>query len=136
EVQVDVRIIAATHRDLEALVQAGRFRNDLFFRLQGLQIRVPPLREHIEDLDELVDYFLKKLAGEWGRQVQLSPAARHRLKEYGWPGNVRQLRSVLENAVALSESDTVEAEELLFSSGPNPAEPPTLNLEELENWAV
>jgi two-component system response regulator HydG len=136
EIQVDVRTIAATHRDLEAAVQAGCFRADLFFRLQGLQIPVPPLREHIEDVDELVHYFLKKLAVEWGRQIKLSPAALARLKEYSWPGNIRQLRSVLENAVALSESDTVEPGDLLLSTGPSSAEPPSLNLEELENWAV
>jgi len=136
EIQVDVRTIAATHRDLDALVQSGRFRADLFFRLQGLQIRVPPLREHIEDIGDLVGYFLKKLAVEWGRQVKLSPAALERLKEYSWPGNVRQLRSVLENAVALSDSDKVEPEDLLLSSGSSPAEPPSLNLEELESWAV
>jgi Nif-specific regulatory protein len=136
EIQVNVRTIAATHRDLESVVQAGRFRADLFFRLQGLQIRVPPLREHSEDMSDLVDYFLKILAVEWGRQVRLSPAALARLKEYSWPGNVRQLRSVLENAVALSESDTVEPADLLLSSGPNPQEPTSLNLEELESWAV
>jgi two-component system response regulator HydG len=136
EIQVDVRTIGATHRDLESLVQAGRFRADLFFRLQGLQIRVPPLREHIEDIGELVNYFLKKLAVEWGRQVKLSPSALERLQEYAWPGNVRQLRSVLENAVALSETETVEPEDLVLSSGPSPAEPPSLNLEELESWAV
>jgi Nif-specific regulatory protein len=136
DIQVDVRTIAATHRDLQSLVQAGRFRPDLFFRLQGLQIHVPPLREHIEDIGELVQYFLKKLTVEWGRQIKLSPAALERLQEYSWPGNVRQLRSVLENAVALSETDMIEPEDLLLSSAPNPLEPPGLNLEELECWAV
>jgi Nif-specific regulatory protein len=136
EVQVDVRTIAATHRDLQSLVQAGRFRPDLFFRLQGLQIRVPPLREHIEDMGDLVDYFLRKFAVEWGRQMKLSPAALERLQEYSWPGNVRQLRSVLENAVALSDTDNLEPEDLALASGTNPAEPPSLDLEALENWAV
>ena len=136
DIQVDVRAIAATHRDLQALVQAGRFRPDLFFRLQGLQIHVPPLREHLEDMGDLVHYFLKKLALEWGRHVRLTPAALERLQEYPWPGNVRQLRSVLENAVALSETDTIEPEDLVLASGPGPAEPPSLNLEELESWAV
>jgi Nif-specific regulatory protein len=136
EIQVDVRTIAATHRDLQSMVQAGTFRSDLFFRLQGLQIRVPPLREHLEDMGDLVPYFLKKLAVEWGRQVQLSPAALARLQQYSWPGNVRQLRSVLENAVALSDSNVLEPEDLVLASGPSPAEPPSLNLEELESWAV
>jgi two-component system, NtrC family, response regulator HydG len=136
DIQVDVRTIAATHRDLQALVQAGRFRPDLFFRLQGLQIHVPPLREHIEDIGDLVHYFLKKLAVEWDRQVHLTPAALERLQEYSWPGNVRQLRSVLENAVALSETDAIEPADLVLASGPSSAEPPSLDLEELESWAV
>jgi Nif-specific regulatory protein len=136
DIQVDVRAIAATHRDLQSLVQAGRFRPDLFFRLQGLQIHVPPLREHIEDVAELVQYFLKKLAVEWGRQIKLSPASLERLQEYSWPGNVRQLRSVLENAVALSDTDTIEPDDLVLSAGPSPTEPPSLNLEELESWAI
>jgi Nif-specific regulatory protein len=136
DIQVDVRAIAATHRDLQSLVQAGRFRPDLFFRLQGLQIHVPPLREHIEDVGELVHYFLKKLAVEWDRQIKLSSSALERLQEYSWPGNVRQLRSVLENAVALSETDTIEPDDLVLSAGPSPAEPPSLNLEELESWAI
>ena len=136
EIQVDVRTIAATHRDLQSMVQADRFRKDLFFRLQGMQIQVPPLREHLEDLGELVNYFLKKMAVEWGRQVKLSPAALARLQQDSWPGNVRQLRSVLENAVALSDSNILEPEDLVLSVGPNPTEPPSLNMEELESWAV
>lgn len=136
DIHVDVRIIAATHRDLHSLVQTGQFRPDLFFRLQGLQIHVPPLREHVEDIGELVQYFLKKLAVEWGRQIKVSPVALERLQEYSWPGNVRQLRSVLENAVALSDTDTLSPEDLVLASGPSPAEPPSLNLEELESWAV
>src|SRR5438105_12022761 len=87
-------------------------------------------------MGDLVDYVLRKLAVEWGRQMKLSPAALERLQEYSWPGNVRQLRSVLENAVALSETDNLEPEDLALASGTNPAEPPSLDLEQLENWAV
>jgi DNA-binding NtrC family response regulator len=117
-------------------VQAGRFRQDLYFRLQGIQIRVPPLREHLEDMEELVSYFLGKLIQEWGRPVKLTAAAVQRLREYSWPGNVRQLRSVLENAVAFSETETLEPTDLLLPKGTIQAEPPSLNLEELEKWAI
>jgi Nif-specific regulatory protein len=136
EVAVNVRLITATNRDLEAEVQAKRFRQDLFFRLQGFQIRVPPLREHQEDIPELVAYFLSKFAGEWGRQVECSPSALERLRGYSWPGNVRQLRSVLENAIAFAERDVLEPGDLQLSVGAAPDEPPTLNLDELENWAI
>src|SRR5262249_39918291 len=95
EIRTDVRIIAATHRELEKEVEAGKFRQDLYFRLCIIQIQVPPLREHAEDIPALVDYFLSKLSGECGRPVRLTESARNRLQEYAWPGNVRQLRAVL-----------------------------------------
>ena len=136
DVHADVRILAATNRDLEEEVQAGNFRQDLYFRLQGMQLRVPPLREHAEDIPNLVEYFLSRLAQEWGRQVRLTEAALARLQEYPWPGNVRQLRSVLENAVALSDRDVIEPGDLCLTPGPYPAEPPSLDLENLEAWAI
>jgi transcriptional regulator with GAF, ATPase, and Fis domain len=136
EVHVDVRIVAATNRDLQEEVKAGKFRHDLYFRLGGIQIAVPPLRQHVEDIPPLVDYFLTRLAVEWGRQVSLTDAALRRLQEYTWPGNVRQLRSVLENAVALSEADELGPEDLLLPAGAAANQPPSLNLEELEAWAI
>jgi DNA-binding NtrC family response regulator len=136
EVEVDVRIVAATHRDLERDLREGRFRQDLYYRLQGLQIRVPPLREHSEDIPELVEYFLGKLAVEWNRQVKVSEAALRRLQEFPWPGNVRQLRSVLENAVTQCDKDTIEPTDLMLFAGPCASEPPSLNLEVLEAWAI
>jgi Nif-specific regulatory protein len=136
EVQVNVRTVAATNRNLEQEVATGRFRGDLFYRLQGIQIQVPPLREHLEDLGDLVDFFLRKLALEMGRTVRLTEAALQRLREYSWPGNVRQLRSVLENAVASGEKDILEPEDLAFMAGRSSSEPPCLNLEQLECWAI
>jgi Nif-specific regulatory protein len=136
EVKVNVRTIAATNRNLEQEVEDGRFRGDLFYRLQGIQIQVLPLREHIEDLGELVDFFLKKLALEWGRTVRLTEAALQRLREYSWPGNVRQLRSVLENAVGSGEKDILGPEDLALTAGRSANEPPCLNLEQLECWAI
>jgi transcriptional regulator with GAF, ATPase, and Fis domain len=139
DLQVDVRIIAATNKDLERAVETERFRQDLYFRLQGLQIAVPPLREHRQDISELTNYFLEKLRTEWGRRVKLSQAAVERLVEFSWPGNVRQLRFVLESAVALQQSDTIDANDLCLPpgpAGPPPASVPSLNLEELEAWAI
>jgi Nif-specific regulatory protein len=137
EIRTDVRIIAATHRDLERLVAEGKFRPDLYFRLCVVRIEVPPLREHVEDIPALVDYFLGKLAGECGRQIRLTQAALARLKQYSWPGNVRQLRAVLENVVVMSESDVIDSGDLLLPSGPAVADlPPSLNLEEVESWAI
>jgi two-component system response regulator GlrR len=95
--RVDVRIIAATHRDLEAEVQEKRFRGDLYFRLAVVQVRVPPLRERIEDLPLLAHHFVRAM----GRgDYQLSPALLERLAAYHWPGNVRELRNVIERALA------------------------------------
>src|SRR5262249_30692935 len=114
EVETDVRIIAATHRDLEKEVREGRFRQDLYFRLRVVYIPVPSLREHPEDIPPLVEHFLKKLSAECGRRVQLSGAALQRLQSYFWPGNVRQLRTVMENDVGMNDTDTIQADDLLL----------------------
>jgi Nif-specific regulatory protein len=137
DLRVDVRIVAATNRDLEKEVHEGRFREDLFYRL-GIPVRVPPLREHPEDIPSLVEHFLRKLAAEYRRSVRLSDAALRRLQEHSWPGNVRQLRSVLETAVAMSERDTVDAADLPLGPERHHAagELPTLHLEELEMLAI
>jgi Nif-specific regulatory protein len=136
ELQVDVRILAATHRDLEREAAAGRFRQDLYYRLQGLQIAVPPLREHIDDIPELVEYFLQKLAMEWGRRVQLAAAALDQLRNYNWPGNVRQLRSFLESAVALADKQVLDLQDLPLPHVAATGEPPSLKLDDLEAWGI
>jgi Nif-specific regulatory protein len=135
EVKVDVRIIAATNRDLE---RDGRFRKDLFYRFTT-RIEVPPLRDHAQDIPELVDYFLARLAVEYRRQMKLSDAALQRLKAYSWPGNVRQLRSVLETAVANASGNTREIQPgdlLLDGSAGRSDLPASLNLNDLEIWAI
>lgn len=133
EVPVDVRVIAATHRDLQREVAAGRFRADLFYRLNVIPIQVPPLREHTDDIPALASFFLKSLVRD--RDVRLSEAAIRRLQQYAWPGNVRQLRAVLENAT-LTDKEIIEPEDLLLLDGTVAGEPPSLNLEELEAWAI
>jgi DNA-binding NtrC family response regulator len=140
EVKVDVRILAATNRDLKREMQEGRFRKDLYFRL-GTTIHVPPLREHLEDVPALVEHFLGRLRVEYRRRVTLSEPALQRLQTYTWPGNVRQLRSVLETAVATTEGGVLSARSLnqLLLDEPASAasdQLPTLNLEELEARAI
>jgi Nif-specific regulatory protein len=137
DVRVDVRIVAATNRDLEREVEEGNFREDLFYRLR-IPIRVPPLRDHAEDIPALADHFLARLSVEYRRPVKLTEAALARLRDYSWPGNVRQLRSVLETAVAMSDGLAIDADDLPL--GPDRGQKaeglPTLNLEELEADAI
>jgi two-component system, NtrC family, response regulator HydG len=145
-----VRIVAATHRDLEKEVKAGRFRQDLLFRLKVIQIRVPPLREHPEDIPELAGFFLAKVSSECRRNFKMTTAAMRKLQAYNWPGNVRQLRAAIESAAVMSEGDTLEADAIPLSgmteltpSAPTGAPatttgevPASLDMEEIETWAI
>jgi transcriptional regulator with GAF, ATPase, and Fis domain len=139
DVRADVRIIAATNRDLEREVREGRFRRDLFYRLTS-HLVVPPLREHLEDVPELVHHFLDHLNTEYRKRVSLSEAALERLQNCTWPGNVRQLRSALESAVALAaERGTILAGDLRLAddvAAEVPDCPASLNLLALEEWAI
>src|SRR5690349_15089467 len=111
EIQVDVRIIAATNVDLKQLVREGRFREDLFYRLNVITIDLPPLRRRREDIPLLVEFFLRKYAAENQRQVrEVSPEALRPLVSYSWPGNVRELENVIERAVVLSAGPAVGPE--------------------------
>lgn len=112
-IDVDVRLIAATNADLEDDVRAGRFRSDLFYRLNVIPVSIPPLRERMEDLPLLVDHFIRKFtekAGESPREV--SDEAMSALSGYAWPGNVRELENVIERAVLLNRSGRIEVEDL------------------------
>ncbi len=103
EISVDVRVLAATHRDLEAMVDSGEFREDLFYRIQVLLIDVPPLRERMDDLPSLCEHLLTHIARTFPRKIgRLGDAALRKLQAYSWPGNVRELRNVLERAAILS----------------------------------
>jgi len=113
DVQVDVRIIAATHRDLPTETKAGRFREDLFYRLNVLLIHCPSLRERREDIPLLIDHFLAKNNARLGTSIRgLDTEARRLLYEYAWPGNVRELENTIERAMVLTESDTITAADL------------------------
>jgi Nif-specific regulatory protein len=107
------RIVAATNRDLETAVEEGQFRRDLFYRLQVLEVHVPPLREHLEDLPELAHHFLARACQRLARpSLHLTPAALHALAGHSWPGNVRELRSVMERAAILSDKRDLEPDDL------------------------
>jgi two-component system response regulator AtoC len=110
----DVRVIAATNRNLADEVEHKRFRADLYYRLNVLSLHVPPLRERPEDIPKLIDYFLEIYQQRFNRpSLYVSESARRRLQSYAWPGNVRELRNCLERAAALSASDVIEAEQVL-----------------------
>jgi len=113
EEPLDVRIISATHQDLKALVEAQRFRQDLFYRLNVIEIRMPPLRECREDIPALARHFVDRLARNTGRAApNLTPAALTGLQEYPFPGNVRELENVLERSMALMAGDVIDAADL------------------------
>jgi len=113
EIGVDVRVIAATNRDLRAMVTDGRFRDDLYYRINVLSIDVPPLRERREDIPVLIEYFLKKHTRNTSRLVRgLTAETKKLMSDYSWPGNVRQLESAIERAILLCEGDQITVEDL------------------------
>jgi two-component system, NtrC family, response regulator AtoC len=113
DVKVDVRIIAATHRDLTADVKAGRFREDLFYRIHVLSIHIPPLRDRREDVSLLIDHFVTRNNARLGTNIRgVSSEGRKLLLEYTWPGNVRELENTIERAMVLAESDALQIGDL------------------------
>jgi len=108
---VDARVIAATNRDLDHLIDQGKFRNDLYYRLSVFPIRIPPLREHRTDIPLLVWFFITELQGPFGKTIEKVPSsAMDALTSYDWPGNIRELRNVVERAMILSQGTTLELE--------------------------
>ena len=113
EITVDVRVVAATNRDLSEFVRDGRFREDLYYRLTVFELYIPPLRERGPDIEVLLDFFLEHFKTQHGRpDLKLAPAAREKLVGYNWPGNVRQLRNVIDSAVVLALEDEIEPDDL------------------------
>jgi transcriptional regulator with GAF, ATPase, and Fis domain len=122
-VQVDVRVVAATNRDLEKAVAAGDFRRDLYFRLKVVEIVVPPLRRRPEDIEPLAEHFLGRFAAETGRKLRgFTPEAIEAMRSYHWPGNIRELRNVIERAVVLSQGESIDVAELSLSHLAAPGE--------------
>ena len=117
ETATDVRLLSATHKNLVAEIDAGRFRNDLFYRINVIDLHVPSLRERAEDLPQLARTILERIASEQEEEkLRLDDSAIEALSNYSFPGNVRELENILERALALSDGDLITAEDLQFSS--------------------
>ncbi|MDT0632548.1 sigma-54 dependent transcriptional regulator [Rubrivirga sp. S365] len=143
--RVDVRVVSATNVPVYERVAEGAFRQDLLYRINTVELRLPPLRERGADLDLLADHFLARYAGAYGRAAAgFTDGARARLRQYGWPGNVRELQHTVERAVILAEGDRIADADLQFSAAPPSGDAggqggaalDTLDLEELERAAV
>lgn len=138
EISVNVRVISATNRDLQKEVKEGRFREDLFYRLNTCVIKVPSLKERLEDLAELVDFFLNRFSVEYRKRFLFGPEVLEKLKKYHWPGNIRQLKSVLESGVNRAESGTLMAEDIDIPTNDaiGGEVPKNIRLTEVESWAI
>jgi DNA-binding NtrC family response regulator len=143
DIRVDVRVVAATNRNLHEQVKAGRFREDLFYRLNVLPIELPPLRGHVEDVPLLVDFYIDLYNREFRKTVRgVSPSAMQALRAYGWPGNIREVRNAVERAMLLAEGSVLEAHDFpmlagsakVFADIALPAE--GVNLDQLERSLV
>lgn len=136
EEPVNVRLLCATHKDLAQEVAEGRFRQDLFYRLNVIELRVPPLRERREDIPLITEFILQQLAERSAtEQPQLDPACLERLNDYAFPGNVRELENILERAFTLCEGNTIQAHDIQLSTQPLSREQPALGqIESLENF--
>jgi DNA-binding NtrC family response regulator len=118
-IKVDVRMIAATNRDLRAALEEGTFREDLYYRLNVVPIDVPPLREHKEDIPGLVEHFLVQLNKDNGKQIRgVTPQAMQSLVNFHWPGNVRELQNIIERAVTFTRADQIEVSDIHLDAGP------------------
>ena len=139
---IDVRVIAATNRDLAEMIQQGQFREDLFYRLNVIQVTLPPLRDRRDDIPALAEHFLLRSAAKLGRDRRLSPEALERLLRYPWPGNVRELENAMERTAILGKSETVGPDDLPphvaagITLGRAPALPPQQTLADLERTHI
>jgi transcriptional regulator with GAF, ATPase, and Fis domain len=125
-IQTDVRVIAATNRDLQAAVAAGVFRSDLFYRLNVFPIEVPPLRERQQDIPVLVEYFIDRYARKAGKSIRgVCTRSLELLQSYPWPGNIRELQNVIERSVILCDTETFSVDESWLSRQPPASEPKT-----------
>src|SRR5437899_4735724 len=135
--KVDVRVIAATNRDLRQMVAEGRFQEDLFYRLNVIPIHLPPLRERRDDIPALIDHFVRKHAQRTGRRVErIDDGVLTELQQYDWPGNVRELENTIERAVVLSPGANISAHSIsvLGASTPQTTGLPTLKLRQNIEW--
>ncbi|NCO51273.1 MAG: AAA domain-containing protein, partial [Deltaproteobacteria bacterium] len=133
-IKVDVRIIAASNRNLNQEIQAGRFREDLFYRLSVFPVQIPPLRHRKEDIVQLVNYFVARFNKKMGKKIEtIAQATLKQLTEYSWPGNVRELESVIERAVVVSEGPSLQVMERLMFPPNNQKSGEKYDLQDLNN---
>ena len=144
ERNIDVRIISATNADLQSMVEKGIFRQDLMYRINTIEIHIPPLRERGDDVILLAEFFLEKYASKYNKKIKgISRDAKIMLTRYGWPGNVRELQHAVERAVIMEENTIIKPYSLMIpqkdknsSNAPLPLGEMTMNLEELERDAI
>jgi DNA-binding NtrC family response regulator len=138
-VPIDIRLISATNKPVHEQVSQGFFREDLLYRINTIQLEIPPLRDRQEDIPILLNYFLEKFAGKYGKsRFQIDKAAMEKLLHFNWPGNIRELQHMAEKAVILGEGRVLHTEDFFFGARPHLEESPTdlLNLELLEKDAI
>jgi len=135
--EVDIRLICATNMPLQQMVKDGRFRQDLLYRINTVEINIPPLCERIDDIPMLATHFLNYYSKKYHKEVlSITPEAMSKLKKYPWPGNVRELQHSLERAVIMADSNALQETDFLFSRKSNDFANDSLNLDEVEKSAV
>jgi len=136
--EVDIRLICATNMNLHQMVKEGKFRQDLLYRINTVEITIPPLSERGDDIPMLANHFLNHYSKKYRKEVlSISPEALTKLKKYAWPGNVRELQHAIERALIMADSPTLQESDFLFSrKGSDAVNPDTLNLDEVEKAAV
>ena len=132
-IHVDFRVVAATNKNLEQLIEEGKFRPDLFYRLNVFHIEIPPLRERREDIPLLVDHFTRKFSREMSKKItRVSPAAMNELQQYSWPGNIRELENAVERAMVVAQEPELREADFVLRSK-NGAAPGTGDVRSLED---
>lgn len=136
--EVDIRLVCATNMNLHQMVKEGKFRQDLLYRINTVEIKMPPLADRVEDIPLLANHFLRYYAKKYRKDVvSLSSEAMLKLKKYAWPGNIRELQHALERAVIMADSPTLQASDFLFNrSHESLPAADTPNLDEVEKAAV
>jgi DNA-binding NtrC family response regulator len=137
-IAIDIRLVCATNMPLHQMVNEGKFRQDLLYRINTVEINIPPLSERIDDIPMLANHFLSHYAKKYRKEVTtISPEAMAKLKKYPWPGNVRELQHAIERALIMADSNTLQESDFLFSrKGSDAINSDTLNLDEVEKAAV